>query len=96
MRRTDSDVDEAELDIEKPKTHAAGATAVAVSMKRALGHMGPKRTAQTLLKLNLAEVFECMICAWPDPDPGHRHASEFCEKGAKAVAEVARTTRATP
>jgi molybdopterin-dependent oxidoreductase alpha subunit len=96
MRRTDSDVDEAELDIEKPKTHAAGATAVAVSMKRALGHMGPKRTAQTLLKLNQAEGFDCMSCAWPDPDPGHRHAAEFCENGAKAVAEEATTTRATP
>ncbi|MEW1932716.1 FdhF/YdeP family oxidoreductase [Rhodococcus sp. NPDC079359] len=96
MRRTDSDVDEAELDIEKPKTHAAGPVAVAVSMKRALGHMGPKRTAQTLLKLNQAEGFDCMSCAWPDPDPGHRHAAEFCENGAKAVAEEATTTRATP
>ena len=37
-----------------------------------------------------------MSCAWPDPDPGHRHTAEFCENGAKAVAEEATTTRATP
>jgi len=84
------------LDIEKPKTRAAGPTAVAVSMKRALGHMGPVRTAKTLLKLNQTEGFDCMSCAWPDPDPGHRHTAEFCENGAKAVAEEATTTRATP
>jgi molybdopterin-dependent oxidoreductase alpha subunit len=90
------DYDEADLKIDKPKTHAAGPVAVAVSMKRALGHMGPVRTAKTLLDLNQAEGFDCMSCAWPDPDPGHRHAAEFCENGAKAVAEEATTTRATP
>ncbi|MDJ0395391.1 FdhF/YdeP family oxidoreductase [Rhodococcus sp. G-MC3] len=90
------DYDESDLHIEKPKTHAAGPVAVAVSLKRALGHMGPVRTAKTLLDLNQAEGFDCMSCAWPDPDPGHRHAAEFCENGAKAVAEEATTTRATP
>ena len=79
-----------------PKSHAAGPTAVAVSMKRALGHMGAVRTAKTLLKLNQAEGFDCMSCAWPDPDPGHRHTAEFCENGAKAVAEEGTTDRVTP
>ena len=37
-----------------------------------------------------------MSCAWPDPEPGHRHTAEFCENGAKAVAEEATTARATP
>ena len=92
----DSDYSEADLKVEHPKDHAAGPTAVAVSMKRALGHMGPKRTAQTLLKLNQAEGFDCMSCAWPDPEVGHRHAAEFCENGAKAVAEEATKARATP
>ena len=91
-----SDYSEADLKVEHPKDHAAGPTAVAVSLKRALGHMGVKRTAQTLLKLNQLEGFDCMSCAWPDPDPGHRHTAEFCENGAKAVAEEATTTRATP
>jgi len=90
------DYSEADLKVEHQKDHAAGTTAVAVSMKRALGHMGPKRTAQTLLKLNQAEGFDCMSCAWPDPEVGHRHTAEFCENGAKAVAEEATKTRATP
>jgi molybdopterin-dependent oxidoreductase alpha subunit len=90
------DYSEADLKVEHQKDHAAGTTAVAVSMKRALGHMGPKRTAQTLLKLNQAEGFDCMSCAWPDPEVGHRHTAEFCENGAKAVAEEATTDRATP
>ena len=92
----DGDYSEVDLEVEHPKDHAAGPTAVAVSMKRALGHMGVKRTAQTLLKLNQAEGFDCMSCAWPDPEVGHRHAAEFCENGAKAVAEEATKARATP
>jgi formate dehydrogenase major subunit len=92
----DRDYSEGDMEVEHPKDHAAGPTAVAVSMKRALGHMGVKRTAQTLLKLNQAEGFDCMSCAWPDPEVGHRHAAEFCENGAKAVAEEATKARATP
>ena len=58
--------------------------------------MGPRRSARTLLDLNQAEGFDCMSCGWPDPEPGHRHTAEFCESGAKAVAEEATTARATP
>ena len=89
-------VDEDKLTVSDPADHAAGAKAVAVSMGRALGHMGPARTARTLLKLNQTDGFDCMSCAWPDPDPEHRHKAEFCENGAKAVAEEATTARATP
>jgi molybdopterin-dependent oxidoreductase alpha subunit len=95
-RRQRVDNAESELRVESQEDHAAGPTAVAVSMKRALERMGPTRTAQTLLKLNQAEGFDCMSCAWPDPDPGHRHTAEFCENGAKAVAEEATKDRATP
>ena len=87
---------EEHLRIKSPKEHAAGPTAVAVSMKRSVERMGPRRTAATLLKLNQAEGFDCMSCAWPDPEVGHRHTAEFCENGAKAVAEEATTVRATP
>jgi formate dehydrogenase major subunit len=94
-RRT-SDYDESGLEVHPPEDHAAGVMAVAVSMKRSLERMGPVRTARTLLALNQAEGFDCMSCAWPDPDPGHRHTAEFCENGAKAVAEEATKDRATP
>ncbi|MEP6561469.1 MAG: FdhF/YdeP family oxidoreductase [Nakamurella sp.] len=94
--KDDRDYSEADLTVEHPKDYAAGAIAVAVAMKRAIGQMGPKRTAQTLRKLNQAEGFDCMSCAWPDPEVGHRHTAEFCENGAKAVAEEATKARATP
>ncbi|MBW0088084.1 FdhF/YdeP family oxidoreductase [Pseudonocardia sp. KRD-184] len=95
-KRRTTDYDESDLRVGEPEDWAAGATGVAVSMKRSLERMGPSRTARTLLKLNQAEGFDCMSCAWPDPDPGHRSVAEFCENGAKAVAEEATTDRATP
>ena len=95
-KRQRTDYDESELEVHDSKDAAAGATAVAVSMKRSLERMGPVRTAKTLLKLNQADGFDCMSCAWPDPDPKNRHTAEFCENGAKAVAEEATKDRATP
>ena len=77
------------------KKSVAGATAVMVSMKHALVEMGPLRTAQTLLKLNQKKGFDCPSCAWPDPDD-RRALAEFCENGAKAVADEATTKRVTP
>ena len=85
-----------DLEVTEPHDHAAGVLGVAVSMRRSLHHMGSVRAARTLLKLNQAEGFDCMSCAWPDPEPGHRHRAEFCESGAKAVAEEATKARATP
>ncbi len=92
----DPDIDENDVEIHHQKHAAAGVTAVAVSMKRALQQMGPVRTAKTLLKLNQTDGFDCMSCAWPDPDPDHRHTAEFCENGAKAVAEEATKARVDP
>jgi formate dehydrogenase major subunit len=86
--------DEAGLTVSPPEDHAAGVTAVTVSMRRALQEMGPVRTARTLLRVNQVDGFDCMSCAWPDPE--HRHTAEFCENGAKAVAEEATRARVTP
>jgi formate dehydrogenase major subunit len=83
-------------DVHQPKTSAAGVTGVRVALQRAVSHMGVGRSTRTLLKLNQADGFDCMSCAWPDPDPEHRHTAEFCENGAKAVAEEATRKRATP
>ena len=43
-----TDYDESGLEVHDPKDAAAGATAVAVSMKRSLERMGPARTASTV------------------------------------------------
>ncbi|HEX2177044.1 MAG TPA: FdhF/YdeP family oxidoreductase [Nocardioidaceae bacterium] len=81
------------LRVRSAKTHAAGVRGVAVAMHRALTQMGTGRSATTLKRLNQADGFDCMGCAWPDPDPEHRHGAEFCENGAKAVAEEATSRR---
>lgn len=77
-------------------SHAAGGVpAVVSSMKHAYGEMGAMRGAKTLLKVNQKGGFDCPGCAWPDPDD-HRAPTEFCENGAKAVAEEATLKRVTP
>ncbi|MCA1591976.1 MAG: FdhF/YdeP family oxidoreductase [Acidobacteria bacterium] len=73
---------------------AAGLPAVVSTLRHALGEMGLMRSARTLLRMNQKGGFDCQSCAWPDPD-GPRHVAEFCENGAKAVAEEATTRRVT-
>lgn len=77
---------ESDIQVGEPKTAAAGFRAVAVSLGMAVKQMGPLRSARNLMRLNQVDGFDCMSCAWPDPDPKHRHTAEFCENGAKAVA----------
>jgi len=81
--------EESEIEVGKPKNWAAGMPGVLHSMIPAIEHMGVERTRKTLLSMNHKDGFDCMSCAWPDPD--HRKAFEFCENGAKAV-----TWEATP
>jgi molybdopterin-dependent oxidoreductase alpha subunit len=70
---------------------AGGFEAVASALGRSLHEMGVRRSARALTTLNQARGFDCPGCAWPDPE--HRHAFEFCENGAKAVAHEATTRR---
>ncbi len=77
---------EQDLRVTTAKKAAAGIPAVAVSLALATREMGVVKTAQTLLRLNQVDGFDCMSCAWPDPAADERHTAEFCENGAKAVA----------
>src|SRR3954470_11506840 len=74
---------------------AAGVKAVMVSLKRGLTSMGPFRTAASLVRLNQRHGFDCPGCAWPE-EHGGRKLAEFCENGAKAVAEEATKRVVTP
>ncbi|MFE0875775.1 FdhF/YdeP family oxidoreductase [Streptomyces smyrnaeus] len=76
-----------------PARAAAGLPAVGHSLRMARQQMGVKRTALTLLRVNQKDGFDCPGCAWPEGDK--RHTAEFCENGAKAVAEEATTRRVT-
>ncbi|MFD9432507.1 FdhF/YdeP family oxidoreductase [Streptomyces sp. NPDC060002] len=80
--------------VAEPKHVAAGLPAVGHSLRMAQQQMGVKRTALTLLRVNQKNGFDCPGCAWPEPE--HRHTAEFCENGAKAVAEEATLRRVTP
>ncbi|MEV6721293.1 FdhF/YdeP family oxidoreductase [Streptomyces xanthochromogenes] len=80
--------------VEAPKHAAAGLPAIGHTLLMAQQQMGVRRTAQTLLKVNQKNGFDCPGCAWPEGDK--RHTAEFCENGAKAVAEEATLRRVTP
>lgn len=82
------DIDEATLRVGPPQDHAAGPAGVVVALQHATRQMGVRRTVDVLARVNQKDGFDCQGCAWPDPE-GHRHAAEFCENGAKAVAEEA-------
>ncbi|MGW0751672.1 FdhF/YdeP family oxidoreductase [Streptomyces sp. NPDC002587] len=77
-----------------PQHAAAGLPAIGHTLRIAQQQMGVVRTARTLLKVNQKDGFDCPGCAWPEGDK--RHTAEFCENGAKAVAEEATLRRVTP
>ncbi|MCD2467472.1 FdhF/YdeP family oxidoreductase [Streptomyces sp. MBT42] len=77
-----------------PQHAAAGLPAIGHTLRIAQEQMGLRRTARTLLKVNQKDGFDCPGCAWPEEDK--RHVAEFCENGAKAVAEEATLRRVTP
>ena len=79
---------EKNLKIKSPKKVAGGLEAVVSSAEHVFGEVGVVEGTKTLLKLNQFDGFDCPGCAWPDPDE-HRSVVEFCENGAKAVAEEA-------
>ncbi|WP_034274565.1 FdhF/YdeP family oxidoreductase [Haloechinothrix halophila] len=98
-RAPDHDVDEDALRVGEPGHAAAGLTGVLVSLQRSWEQMGVGRTVRTLPLLNQRAGFDCPGCAWPDPleaDGDRRKPAEFCENGAKAVAEEATTRRVGP
>jgi molybdopterin-dependent oxidoreductase alpha subunit len=78
-----------DIEVTEPKTWAAGVPGVTHSMGPAFKEMGVSRSLKLLGSMNQKDGFDCMSCAWPDPE--HRKTAEFCENGAKAV-----TWEATP
>jgi molybdopterin-dependent oxidoreductase alpha subunit len=90
-----ADYDEHAVTVAPRKHEAAGARAVMVSMQRGLAQMGAVRTAAALSRLNQRHGFDCPGCAWPE-EHGGRKLAEFCENGAKAVAEEATKRTVTP
>lgn len=79
------------IKLTEPKETAAGIPAVISSVKHVFSEMGPIRGFKALAKLNQKDGFDCPGCAWPDPDDERSPIAEYCENGAKAIAEEATT-----
>ncbi|GAA6186142.1 FdhF/YdeP family oxidoreductase [Aliiglaciecola sp. NS0011-25] len=85
--------DSQRIEISSPKEWAAGIPAVISAYKNVTSKAGPFKGTRLLSDLNQIEGFDCPGCAWPDP-LNKRATFEFCENGAKAVADEATTKRA--
>jgi molybdopterin-dependent oxidoreductase alpha subunit len=90
------DSDDRDLKVGAPKRSAAGVAGVAAGLRASLAQMGVRRSALTLARVNQPNGFDCPGCAWPEPAPRRRSHVEFCENGAKAVAEEATLRRIGP
>jgi molybdopterin-dependent oxidoreductase alpha subunit len=84
------------IELKEPSQSAGGVPAVLASFRHAFGEMGFARSLSTLNQMNQKGGFDCMSCAWPDPDGERSHLAEYCENGAKAVADEATTKTIIP
>ncbi|WP_344065319.1 FdhF/YdeP family oxidoreductase [Microbacterium pumilum] len=89
-----TDIDEANVRVTRPKKVAVGVPAVLHALQISNDQMGVERSIRSLLRVNQKDGFDCPGCAWPEEDK--RHIAEFCENGAKAVAEEATIRRVGP
>lgn len=85
-----------DLKVTEPKDWAAGIPAVVAAMDDVLAEAGPVRGMEALFHMNKKGGFDCSSCAWPDPDDDRSPIAEYCENGAKALAEEATTKKLTP
>jgi len=93
-RAPETGIDESRVRVGHVKDHAVGIPAVYHALLVAEEQMGIARSARTLLAVNQKDGFDCPGCAWPEED--RRKHLEFCENGAKAVAEEATLRRVGP
>ncbi len=87
-------IEDIPLRLSKPKKLAAGIPAVLSSALHSMKKMGVSKTVKTLTMVNQQKGFDCPGCAWPDPEK--RSSFEFCENGAKAVADEAMKDNVNP
>jgi molybdopterin-dependent oxidoreductase alpha subunit len=78
------------------KDAACGVPAITSTMYHISEELGLWKGMKTLLKLNQKHGVDCPGCAWPDPDDHRSALGEYCENGAKAIAEEATDKKCTP
>jgi molybdopterin-dependent oxidoreductase alpha subunit len=82
------------LTLANPKEVAAGFPAILSTTKHILEEMNLGKGVALLSKLNQKGGIDCMSCAFPDPKE-RSSIAEYCENGAKAIAEEATDKRIT-
>lgn len=83
------------LTVTTPKNSAVGFPAITSSIKHIASEMGLAKGFKLLAKMNQQDGFDCPGCAWPDPKKPSA-LGEYCENGAKAIAEEATDKRISP
>ena len=83
------------LKLGHPKLVAAGIQAVVISASHVFSEMNVLRGLKALAALNQNGGYDCPGCAWPDPDRERSSIAEYCENGAKAIAEEATSKKLT-
>ncbi|HTK17940.1 MAG TPA: FdhF/YdeP family oxidoreductase [Mucilaginibacter sp.] len=84
-----------DLEVTEPKDWAAGIPAVYEAFKDIVHETGAIRGMMAAFKMNQKGGFDCSSCAWPDPDDDRSPIAEYCENGAKALAEEATNKKLT-
>ncbi|MFW0735689.1 FdhF/YdeP family oxidoreductase [Flavobacterium sp. T12S277] len=84
-----------DLKLTKVEKWAAGVPAVIAAFSDLIEEKTLVRGTKALFKMNQAGGFDCPSCAWPDPDDERSPLGEYCENGAKALAEEATTKKVT-
>ena len=84
-----------DLEVTEPKEWAAGIPAVYEAFKDIIHETGAVRGMMAAFKMNQKGGFDCSSCAWPDPDDDRSPIAEYCENGAKALAEEATVKKLT-
>ena len=77
------------LTLTDPAKYAAGPLAIQKSVDHLITEMGAIRAFKAINAMNKTQGFDCPGCAWPDPDDRRSVLGEYCENGAKALAEEA-------
>jgi molybdopterin-dependent oxidoreductase alpha subunit len=91
---TTTPIETGEPIVEPPAREAGGLKAIVSSTRYMLRESGLKRGLRVLSGVNQQHGFDCPSCAWPDPKKPS--TAEFCENGARAVADEATTRRVGP
>ena len=75
---------------------AVGIKAIISALTHIKDEVGIVKGIRLLKNINQKNGFDCPGCAWPDPDAKRAFLAEYCENGAKAVAEEATKNKVSP